>query len=147
MNTDITSDDKLWAALGYPIFPIAIIMLLVEGKKDRPFIKFHAVQALALNVAVWVVEIILGILSAALAAVTLRDWRTYQLHRADYLATLVLAGSPGLSRKILRGAGRYQLPPRPALDCIKLPTHSISPPVGGLLNFNRLQPFGGKIVI
>jgi uncharacterized membrane protein len=70
MNTDITSDDKLWAALGYPIFPIAIIMLLVEGKKDRPFIKYHAVQALACNVAVWAVEIILAILSAVLAAVT-----------------------------------------------------------------------------
>ena|SRR5450759_4949957 len=60
MNTDITSDDKLWAALGYPIFIIALIMLFVEGKKDRPFIKFHAVQALALNVGVWVVVIILG---------------------------------------------------------------------------------------
>jgi len=71
LNTDITSDDKLWAALGYPIFPIAIIMLVVEGKKNRPFIKFHAVQALALNVGVWVVEIIIGILSSVLAAVTL----------------------------------------------------------------------------
>ena len=70
MNADITSDDKLWAALGYPIFIIALIMLFVEGKKDRPFIKFHAVQALALNVGVIIVEIILGILSAALAAVT-----------------------------------------------------------------------------
>jgi uncharacterized membrane protein len=70
MNTDITSDDKLWAALGYPIFIIALIMLFVEGKKDRPFIKFHAVQALALNVIFWIVEIVLGILSAALAAVT-----------------------------------------------------------------------------
>jgi uncharacterized membrane protein len=70
MNTDITSDDKLWAALGYPIFIIALIMLFVEGKKDRPFIKFHAVQALALNVGVWVVEILLAILSAILAAVT-----------------------------------------------------------------------------
>jgi uncharacterized membrane protein len=70
MNTDITSDDKLWAALGYPIFIIALIMLIVEGKKDRPFIKFHAVQALALNVIFWIVEIVLGILSAALAAVT-----------------------------------------------------------------------------
>jgi uncharacterized membrane protein len=71
MNTDITSDDKLWAALGYPIFIIALVMLFVEGKKNRPFIKYHAVQALALNVVVWVVEIILGILSSALAAVTL----------------------------------------------------------------------------
>lgn len=61
MSTDITSDDKLWSALGYPIFPIAIIMLLMEDKKKRPFIKFHAVQALAINVVVWVVGVILGI--------------------------------------------------------------------------------------
>jgi uncharacterized membrane protein len=70
MDADVTSDDKLWAALGYPVFIIALIMLLVEGKKDRPFIKFHAIQALALNVGVWAVEIVLGILSAALAKVT-----------------------------------------------------------------------------
>ena len=61
MNTDITSDDKLWAALGYPIFIIALIMLFVEGKKDRPFIKFHAVQALALNLVLWVIIIILSV--------------------------------------------------------------------------------------
>ncbi len=71
MNTDITSDDKLWAALGYPIFIVALIMLFIEGKKDRPFIKFHAIQALAVNVVVWVVEILLAIVSGALAAVTL----------------------------------------------------------------------------
>lgn len=70
MNNEATSDDKLWAALGYPIFIVALIMLFVEGKKDRPFIKFHAVQALALNVVVWAVEIVLAILSSALAAVT-----------------------------------------------------------------------------
>jgi len=60
-DTSITSDDKLWAALGYPIFIIALIMLFVEGKKDRPFIKFHAVQALALNVVLWIVIIILSV--------------------------------------------------------------------------------------
>jgi len=70
MNTDTSSDDKLWSALGYPVFIVALIMLFIEGKKDRPFIKFHAVQALALNVVVWIVEIVLAILSSALAAVT-----------------------------------------------------------------------------
>ncbi len=60
-DTNITSDDKLWAALGYPIFIIALIMLFVEGKKDRPFIRFHAVQALALNIVLWVVIIILSV--------------------------------------------------------------------------------------
>jgi uncharacterized membrane protein len=69
MNTDITSDDKLWAALGYPIFPIALIMLFVEGKKDRPFIKFHAVQSLALNVVAWVVAVILSVITFGIGAI------------------------------------------------------------------------------
>jgi len=60
-TSSITSDDKLWAALGYPIFIIALIMLFVEGKKDRPFIRFHAVQALALNIVLWVVILVLSI--------------------------------------------------------------------------------------
>jgi uncharacterized membrane protein len=68
MSSDITSDDKLWSALGYPIFPIAIVMLLMEDKKKRPFIKFHAVQALAINVVVWVVGVILGFLVVGVCA-------------------------------------------------------------------------------
>ena len=61
INPEITSDDKLWAALSYPISPLAIIALLMEDKKARPFIKYHAVQALALWVVYVVVSIILGI--------------------------------------------------------------------------------------
>jgi uncharacterized membrane protein len=68
-DSSITSDDKLWAALGYPIFVIALIMLFVEGKKDRPFIKFHAVQSLALNVVAWVVTIILSVITLGIGAV------------------------------------------------------------------------------
>ncbi len=60
-STDITSDDKLWAALGYPIGLIAIIVLLMESKRARPFIKFHAVQSIALNIILWVIMIILSI--------------------------------------------------------------------------------------
>jgi uncharacterized protein len=59
--TDVTSDDKLWAALGYPIPFVALIVLFMEDKKVRPFIKYHAVQALALWVVYVVVSIILGI--------------------------------------------------------------------------------------
>lgn len=61
VSPDATSDDKLWSALGYPVFIIAIVMLLMDDKKKRPFIKFHAVQALALNVVVWVAATILAI--------------------------------------------------------------------------------------
>jgi len=50
INPEVTSDDKLWALLGY-LFPvIAIIVLFMEDKKARPFIKFHAVQSLAATV-------------------------------------------------------------------------------------------------
>lgn len=61
MSPDVTSDDKLWAALGYPIFIVAIVMLFMEDKKARPFIKYHAVQALAVNVVLFLVSVILGI--------------------------------------------------------------------------------------
>ncbi len=48
--SDLTSDDKLWAALSY-VFPvIGVIVLLMEDKKSRPFIKFHAVQSIVATV-------------------------------------------------------------------------------------------------
>ena len=53
---DVTSDDKLWALLGY-VFPlIALIVLLMEDKKDRPFLKWHAVHALLLSVLTFVLS-------------------------------------------------------------------------------------------
>src|SRR5512139_2176085 len=51
--SDLTSDDKLWAFLAYLPFVgwiIAIVALLMEDKKSRPFIKLHSVQALILAV-------------------------------------------------------------------------------------------------
>ncbi len=44
----ITDDDKLWAFLAYVFTPlIPIILLLMEDKNKRPFIKEHNAQALA----------------------------------------------------------------------------------------------------
>jgi uncharacterized membrane protein len=60
MSADVTSDDKLWAALGYPIVLVAIIVLFMEDKKARPFIKFHAVQSIAANVIYFIVATILA---------------------------------------------------------------------------------------
>lgn len=42
-----TSDDRLWALLAYVLTPVVpIIILLMEDKKNRPFIKAHNMQAL-----------------------------------------------------------------------------------------------------
>ena len=74
VNPEVTSDDKLWAALGYPIGLIALIMLLMEDKKSRPFIKYHAVQSLAANVAFVIVSIILGITVVGALCAPLPFW-------------------------------------------------------------------------
>ena len=52
VNPDLTSDDKLWAMLAYILTPIVpIIVMLMEDKKNRPFIKAHNAQALVIGVA------------------------------------------------------------------------------------------------
>jgi uncharacterized membrane protein len=52
ISSDVTSDDKLWALLCYILAPIvSIIVLLMEDKKNRPFLRYHAIQSLALSVA------------------------------------------------------------------------------------------------
>lgn len=46
-NSEITDDDKLWAMLAYILSPIVpIIILLMEDKRNRPFIRAHNAQAL-----------------------------------------------------------------------------------------------------
>ncbi|MEA4959623.1 MAG: DUF4870 domain-containing protein [Anaerolineaceae bacterium] len=57
----VTSDDKLWAMLAYLLSPIVpIIILLMEDKKNRPFLKAHTVQALIWGLVLWVIS---GLLS------------------------------------------------------------------------------------
>ena len=70
---DLTSQDKLMAALSYPIGLVAIVILLVEDMKNRPFQKYHAVQALAVNIILVVLWIVLG-WTVFLACVPLLLW-------------------------------------------------------------------------
>ena len=64
---DISDNDRLLAALSYPIFLVAIVILIAEDMKTRPFMKYHAVQALAVNIALWLGIMVLGCLLAALS--------------------------------------------------------------------------------
>ncbi|MDZ4158360.1 MAG: DUF4870 domain-containing protein, partial [Anaerolineaceae bacterium] len=79
---ETTSDDKLWALLAYLLSPLVpVILLLMEDKKNRPFIRAHTVQALiwgvlaygisallspilGLGCVIWIVYLILTILWA-----------------------------------------------------------------------------------
>jgi uncharacterized membrane protein len=63
INTEATSDDKLWALLCYVIpIIVPIIVLLMEDKKNRPFIKAHSMQAL-----VW--GLVWGVIGSVTSAV------------------------------------------------------------------------------
>jgi uncharacterized membrane protein len=75
-SEEITQDDKLWALLSYIFCPlIGIIVLLIEDKKNRPFLKYNAVVSIILGVLgvllswacigilVWFYAIYLGIKS------------------------------------------------------------------------------------
>ncbi len=59
VDPTITSDDKLWALLSYIFTPlIPIILLLIEDKKNRPYLKSHYPQALAWGLVLIVINVI-----------------------------------------------------------------------------------------
>jgi uncharacterized membrane protein len=101
---EITSDDKLWSALGYPIPLIAIIVLLMEEKKNRPFIKFHAIQSIVFNVALWVLVFIISAVTFGFGAICAPVfwlvclWPAYEAYQGKYLEL------PGIT-KFIRNQG------------------------------------------
>jgi uncharacterized protein len=63
-TSDVSSDDRLWALLAYIFTPLVpIIILLMEDKKNRPFLKAHNGQALVLGAAEVLINVILSIVS------------------------------------------------------------------------------------
>ena len=85
---DINDNDRLMAALSYPIGIVALIILLVEDMKNRPFQKYHAIQSLAISVIIIVLSIILG-WTVVLACVPLLLWLVtfywaYQAYQGEY---------------------------------------------------------------
>lgn len=82
---ELTSNDKLIAALSYPIPIIGIVILVSDSMKSKPFLKFHAVQSIAVGVIVFIVAVILSltvVLSCLAPVVWLATlypaWKTYQ---------------------------------------------------------------------
>jgi len=74
---EITSDDKLWALLTYIFTPLVpIIILLMEDKKGRPFIKAHNAQALVVGVINVLLSVFLG-WTLVLACVPLILWLVF----------------------------------------------------------------------
>ncbi len=61
---ELSSDDKLWAALSWIPWVgwiLAVVALLIEPQKNRPFVRFHAVQAIGANIILGILSMILGV--------------------------------------------------------------------------------------
>ena len=60
-DMDISDDDKLWVLLAWVLTPlIPIILMLMEEKKTRPFIRAHNGQALVWGLLTIVIGFVLG---------------------------------------------------------------------------------------
>jgi uncharacterized membrane protein len=59
LSGDVTSDDKLWGLLSYIFTPLVpLIVLLMEDKKNRPFLRYHAIQSLAFGVVMMITYVV-----------------------------------------------------------------------------------------
>ena len=63
------SNDKLMAALSYPVPIVGLIILISDTMKVKPFLKFHAVQSLALNVLLWIGFMVVSFATAGCGAI------------------------------------------------------------------------------
>ena len=81
MSPDVTSDDKLWAMLSYLIPIIAVVVLFMEDKKVRPYIKFNAVQSIVATVVLTILSTITLGCGSILFLVLL--WWAYQAYQGQ----------------------------------------------------------------
>ena len=90
MDPNVTDDDKLWTALAFVFTPLVpIILLLMDDKKDRPFIKFHNMPALLFGIVWYVVA---GVLSAVIiglcmfpVGLVLQLFWAYKAYQGEYV--------------------------------------------------------------
>lgn len=87
---EVTSDDRLMAALAYFFSPIVpIIFLLMEDKKNRPFIKAHNVQALIVGILITAIAAATACIGSILWLVSL--WFAYKAYKGEYINIPVIS--------------------------------------------------------
>lgn len=96
-QSDITENDKLMAALSYPIpILLSIFILISDTNKARPFQKFHAVQSLAFWVVLTVIAIVLSIVTLGIGALCfpilwlISLWPAYKAYKGEYMVLPVI---------------------------------------------------------
>ena len=70
-EVEITDDDKLWSLLSWITGIAAILSLVMEDKKSRPFIKYNAVMALVVWIVLSVLITIISAITCGIGAITM----------------------------------------------------------------------------
>ncbi len=103
-TADVNDNDRLMAALAYPLSPlVSIIILLVESMKSRPFQRYHGMQALPFGILQIVLSIIspftLGLSCCITVAVLIVQlYYAYQAYQGKYFEVPVIT-------QFMRGQG------------------------------------------
>lgn len=95
MAPDVTDDDKLFSALAYIFSPVVpIVILFLEDKKERPFIKAHNMQALVFGAVWWILASILSFAFIGLCMIPigwgLEIYWAYKAYQGEYVEIPVL---------------------------------------------------------
>jgi len=101
MDTDqkVTHEDRLLAALAYPLWWAAFpLLLLSPGKRERKFFVYHAYQGLFLGLALWVGGIALWTGASVIGRIALFGILLYPaLKLAQWVAALTTVYATALA--------------------------------------------------
>jgi uncharacterized membrane protein len=95
VSPGIPDDERLWAALCYRFyFVIPIVALLVEEQKSKEFIRYHAIQALIIQIISMVLMAILLVSIIGWCCLPLvwlgSLWPAYEAYQGKYLEIPIL---------------------------------------------------------
>jgi uncharacterized membrane protein len=65
MNTN-SPNDKLIAFLCYPLWPVGVLVLLLDSMKTNGYLRVHALQGIVLAAVLWVLTTVIGAISGGL---------------------------------------------------------------------------------
>jgi len=83
-----SSDDRLMAALAYIFSPLVpIIFLLLDDKKNRPFIRAHNAQALVMGVIMIILVPVIAAITFGCGAIVwfVMLWWAYKAYKGEYV--------------------------------------------------------------
>ena len=94
-SPEIPSDERLWAALCYPFhFVIPLVALLVEEQKNKKFVRYHAIQALMLQIILLVLMAVLFVTVIGWCCLPLiwlgTLWPAYEAYQGNYFEIPIL---------------------------------------------------------